>query len=111
MARATRKHCLNNLSESISLTPNHRFVVASFATSRFNTPVVKKSLNPQYDAKDATFDFPVYRSIAGRHLELIVWDKDMLKKDYLGEASLSIEDWFGDATASSKDFEDPNNKV
>ncbi len=85
-------------------------MVASFARSRFNTPVVKKSLNPQYDPKDATFDFPVYRSLAGRHLELIVWDKDMLKKEYLGEASLSIGDWFGDAS-SSKDFEDPTNKV
>ncbi|KLO15227.1 hypothetical protein SCHPADRAFT_871290 [Schizopora paradoxa] len=102
--------CRNLLAKDKSGTSDP-FVVASFATNRFNTPVIKKSLNPQYDAKDATFDFPVYRSIAGRHLELIVWDKDMLKKDYLGEASLSIEDWFGDASASSKDFEDPNNKA
>ena len=72
---------------------------------------MKKTLNPQFAAKDATFGFPVYLSLAGRHgvLELIVWDKDMLRKDYLGEASLSIEQWFKES--SSKDFDDPGNVV
>ena len=89
----------------------HRFVVVSFARNRNTTPVVKKTLNPVYVAKDATFDFPVYLSLAGRLgvLELIVWDKDMLKKDYLGEASIPLEFWFKEG--SSKDFNDPNVEV
>jgi phosphatidylserine decarboxylase len=63
---------------------------------RYSTPVFKKTLNPTYAAADATFDFPIYLSLADNLgvLELIVWDKDMLRKDYLGEASLSLEDWF-----------------
>jgi hypothetical protein len=27
-------------------------------------------------------------------LELVVWDKDYLGKDYLGEADLPLDDWF-----------------
>jgi len=36
------------------------------------------------------------------------WDKDLLGKEYLGEASLSGEDWFKDGIVS---FEDPQNAV
>ena len=94
--------------------PSHvrlRFVVVSFARNRNTTPVVKKTLNPVYVAKDATFDFPVYLSLAGRLgvLELIVWDKDMLKKDYLGEASIPLEFWFKEG--SPTDFNSPNVEV
>lgn len=73
--------------------------------------MVKKTLNPVYVAKDATFDFPIYLSLAGRLgvLELIVWDKDMLKKDYLGEASLPLDRWFKDGVP--KDFNDPSVEV
>lgn len=42
-------------------------------------------------------------------LELIVWDKDVLTKDYLGEASISLADWFKDGAA--RGFEDPDNDV
>lgn len=42
-------------------------------------------------------------------LELIVWDKDLVKKEYLGEASLELQDWFGDKPA--KAYDDPDNKV
>ncbi|KAH8112668.1 phosphatidylserine decarboxylase-domain-containing protein [Phellopilus nigrolimitatus] len=85
------------------------FVVVSLARNRHTTPVVKKTLNPVYNSKDATFDFPIYLSLAGKLgvLELVVWDKDMLKKDYLGEASLQLENWFKDRTV--KDFDDLTN--
>ncbi|THH08914.1 hypothetical protein EW145_g2382 [Phellinidium pouzarii] len=85
------------------------FIVVSLARNRNSTPVAKKTVDPTYLPKDATFDFPVYLSLAGKLgvLELIVWDKDMLKKDYLGEASLQLENWFKDKSA--KDFGDPNN--
>ena len=86
-------------------------MVVSLARNRNTTPVSKKTVNPVYDAKDATFDFPIYISLAGKLgvLELIVWDKDLVKKDYLGEASLELQDWFGDKPA--KAFDDPSNKV
>ncbi|KAI5116381.1 hypothetical protein M0805_005878 [Coniferiporia weirii] len=86
------------------------FVAVSLARNRNATPVAKRTINPVYAAKDATFDFPIYLSLAGKFgaLELVAWDKDiMLKKDYLGEASLQLESWFGDKSA--KGFEDPGN--
>lgn len=73
----------------------------------------RKTLNPTYPAKDATFEFPVYLSLAGSLgvLELIVWDKDMIKKDYLGEASIPLEHWFGETNANAKGFDDLDNRV
>jgi C2 domain len=58
--------------------------------------VSKKTLNPVYPPKDSTFDFPIYLSLADKLgvLELVLWDKDVLKKEYLGEAGLPLEDWF-----------------
>jgi phosphatidylserine decarboxylase len=72
---------------------------------------VKRTLNPIWDAKDATFDFPIYFSLVGALgvLELVLWDKDTFKKDYLGEVSLSLEDWFRDGASVS--FEDSKNEV
>ena len=88
-----------------------RFVVASLLGTKFQTPVAKKTLNPTYPPKDATFDFPIYLSLADKLgvVELVVWDKDMIKKDYLGEAWIPIEDWFRDGNSFS--FNDPENKV
>jgi phosphatidylserine decarboxylase len=73
--------------------------------------VSKKNTNPTYDAKDATFDFPIYLSLADKLgvVELVVWDKDMLTKEYLGEVAILLEDWFGEDNAYA--FDDPNNKV
>ncbi|KAA1476264.1 hypothetical protein DENSPDRAFT_884196 [Dentipellis sp. KUC8613] len=85
------------------------FVVVSVLSRRQQTPVVKRSTNPVYAAKDATFDFPIYLSLADKLgvVELVVWDKDMLKKDYLGEAALPLEDWFKDSKYA---FDDPGNE-
>jgi phosphatidylserine decarboxylase len=73
--------------------------------------VSKKNTNPTYDAKDATFDFPIYLSLADKLgvVELVVWDKDMLTKEYLGEVAILLEDWFGEDNAYA--FDDSNNKV
>ena len=90
-----------------------RYVVVNFQRQRKKTPVVHKSLDPVYLAKDATFDFPIYQSVVerlGTLVELVVWDKDMLlKKDYLGEAWIPLEDWFRDGRAYA--FDDMDNKV
>ena len=71
----------------------------------------KKNKSPTYDAKDATFDFPIYLSLADKLgvVELVVWDKDMLRKEYLGEVSLPLEDWFKDENAFG--FDHHNNKA
>ncbi|TFK49776.1 hypothetical protein OE88DRAFT_1662429 [Heliocybe sulcata] len=86
------------------------FVVVSLLSNKYHTPVAKRSTNPVYPEKESTFDFPIYLSLAEKlgTVELIIWDKDMIKKDYLGEASLPLEDWFKDGHAL--DFDDPSNK-
>ncbi|KAJ7198252.1 phosphatidylserine decarboxylase-domain-containing protein [Mycena pura] len=84
------------------------FVVVSLQRTRHQTPVAKKTINPVYTAKDATWDFPIYLSIADKLgvVELVLWDKDMLRKDYLGEAGVAVEDWFG---TRAKAWDDPGN--
>ncbi|KAJ7017088.1 phosphatidylserine decarboxylase-domain-containing protein [Mycena alexandri] len=81
------------------------FVVASLLQTRHHTPVAKKTVNPVYAPKDATWDFPIYLSLAEKLgvVELVVWDKDVLRKDYLGEAGLAVEDWFADARPKAWD--------
>lgn len=92
------------------------FVVISILNTRQQTPVSKRTTTPVYNAKDATFDFPIYLSLADKLgvVEIIVWDKDMLKKEYLGEVALPLEDWFVDK-ASGKErvygFDQPGNEV
>ena len=83
----------------------------SVLSTRFQTPVLKRNTNPVYPAKDATFDFPIYLSLADKLgvVELVVWDKDMLKKEYLGEVALPLDDWFRDEGVYA--FEDPHNRV
>ncbi|KAK6980779.1 phosphatidylserine decarboxylase proenzyme 2 [Favolaschia claudopus] len=77
------------------------FVVASLLSTRHQTPVAKKTLNPIYAAKDSTWDFPIYPSLMDKLgvVELVVWDKDVLRKDYLGEAGVAVEDWFVEGRA------------
>lgn len=81
---------------------------------RHQTPVAKRTLNPVYNPKDATFEFPLYLSLAEKlvGVELVVWDKDMLSKDYLGEVALSLESWFrSEGEENVFGFDEPGNKV
>jgi len=92
-----------------------RFITVLLPPStRHQTPVVKKSLNPSYPADGATFDYPIYLSLAGvvgaRGLEAVVWDKvssllpphpgsladeqDLLRKEYMGETTIPFTNWF-----------------
>ncbi|KAJ9108700.1 hypothetical protein QFC21_000020 [Naganishia friedmannii] len=69
-------------------------------TQAVQTPVIKRSLNPNFPAAQSTFDFPLYASLAasglyqGRGLEIVVWDKDLMKKDYMGEVAVPLPQWF-----------------
>ncbi|KAF8323255.1 hypothetical protein DL93DRAFT_2223196 [Clavulina sp. PMI_390] len=91
------------------------YVVLHFGDQRFKTPVIKKSLNPKWTAKDATFDFPVYASAVetrGALVELVVWDKDTIGKDYLAECSLAPATWFtrkGTSDRSPYGFDETGN--
>lgn len=88
-----------------------RFVVVSVLGTRHSTPVIKRTLNPTYAAKDATFEFPIYLSTAEKLgvIEAVIWDKDVISKEYLGEVSIPLEDWFRNDNAF--DFNDLDNKV
>jgi phosphatidylserine decarboxylase len=84
------------------------FVVVSVLGTRHQTPVAKKTVNPVWAGADSkngegkgtgetTWDFPIWLSLADQlgAVELVVWDKDMVGKDYLGEAAVLLDEWFG----------------
>ncbi|KAI9439630.1 C2 domain-containing protein [Lactarius indigo] len=85
------------------------FVTVSLLVERFQTPVRERSLDPEYD-KDATFDFPIYTSLVHKvgTLDFVVWDKDRIRNDYMGEYSLPVDQWI-EGTAFA--FDDPVNEV
>jgi len=97
----------------------YSLVVVSLLNNRHHTPVLKRTPNPLYAAKDATFDFPIYLSLADRlgSVELVVWDRDTLKlkKEYVGEVALTLESWFrdndGDTLANGLSFSAEANTV
>ncbi|KAH9011309.1 C2 domain-containing protein [Lactarius pseudohatsudake] len=85
------------------------FVTVSLLGKQFQTPVIKKNLDPEYEPKDATFDFPIYISLGPKldTLKFVVWDKDIISNDYLGEYSLPVNRWF---RGTAFDFDDSNNQ-
>jgi phosphatidylserine decarboxylase len=72
---------------------------------------LKCRTNFVYAAKDATFDFPIYLLLAGKLavVKLVVWDKDMLMKEYLSKVASLLHDWFRQEGVYA--FDDPNNQV
>ncbi|KAH9013838.1 C2 domain-containing protein [Lactarius pseudohatsudake] len=85
------------------------YVIVSGLGKRFQTPVCERTLNPVYEPKDATFDFPIYKSLLHQSgtLSFVVWDKDRFRDDYLGDFVLPVDKWFkGTALA----FNDPHNR-
>ncbi|GMK58812.1 hypothetical protein CspeluHIS016_0602540 [Cutaneotrichosporon spelunceum] len=76
------------------------FVTMTMApATRFTTPVVKRCLDPVFPPESSTFDYPIYLSLAsvigGRGLEAVMWDKDLMRKEYMGEFNVGAEHWFG----------------
>ena len=90
-----------------------RFIAVSLLSTCFQTPAIKRCTNPIYAPKDATFYFPIYLSLADKLsvVELVVWDKDMPMKKYLGEVALPLDDWFKGEEGSTLGFDDPANQV
>ncbi|KAH9016594.1 C2 domain-containing protein [Lactarius hengduanensis] len=87
------------------------FVIVSILEKQSSTPVCKRSLNPVYKQKDATFDFPIHISESLLNtlgtLDFAVWDHDTIRNDFLGKCSLPVHQWIrGTAFA----FNDRNNQ-
>ncbi|PPQ91990.1 hypothetical protein CVT25_004661 [Psilocybe cyanescens] len=62
-------------------------------------PVQRRTTNPMYAPAMVTFDFLLYLILV-EHLgqgsvEAVVWDKDILGKEYLGKVVVRVEEWFG----------------
>lgn len=76
-----------------------RFVAISLLRQHFHMPVQRRTTNPMYAPAMVTFDFLLYLILV-EHLgqgsvEAVVWDKDILGKEYLGKVVVRVEEWFG----------------
>jgi phosphatidylserine decarboxylase len=110
------------------------FVVVRLGDSKVESDVVKACLNPAWgdlpevavagwksdgESKKEVVVEKTIRSdeVAHQTVEIVFWDKDKFKKDYLGEVSLGVQQWFGkgwdgkDEGPVPVDFADPNNEV
>ncbi|KAH9015665.1 C2 domain-containing protein [Lactarius pseudohatsudake] len=83
------------------------FVTVSYLGKRFQTPVFKRSHDK---LNDATFHFPICTSLVLKPstLELVVWNKDVIRNKYLGECSLPVDPWSKETGFA---FDDPSNEV
>ncbi|KZP19925.1 hypothetical protein FIBSPDRAFT_954987 [Athelia psychrophila] len=88
------------------------FVVVSVLNTRFHTPVIKRDTSPTYLPNTATFEFPLYLSLAHQlgSIELVVWDQDWITKEYLGEAAVHLDSWFRQVSDGVFGFDDPANQ-
>ena len=85
--RAWASRLLNHWSSSFS------YVVLTFGLQRAKTPVIKRTLNPKYVAKDATFELPIYASEVERYgafLDFVVWDKEIIGKGTVACSRISL---------------------
>ena len=114
-------HSLSYLRQFADLCPFTRssrlcsFVVVSLLGNEFRTPVCKRNLNPVYDPRDATFEFPIFMSLVDGldgpdmlNLKFVVWDKDFIGKGFLGKKVLPVNEWFKEAAFA---FDDQRNQV
>lgn len=85
------------------------FVVIRCAEHRVTGPTIEKCLNPVWGAGgevggiegaggESKLEVKLWESRGlGRELiEIVIWDKDKIGKQYLGEVSLGLEQWWGD---------------
>ncbi|KZP07697.1 hypothetical protein FIBSPDRAFT_278982 [Athelia psychrophila] len=88
------------------------FVVVSVLDTHCHTPVIKRDTSPTYLPNTATFEFPLYLSLAHQlgSIELVVWDKDRITKEYLGEAAVLLDSWFRQESDGIFGFDDPANQ-
>ncbi|KAF9029454.1 hypothetical protein BDZ89DRAFT_1101522 [Hymenopellis radicata] len=85
--------CTDLLAKDRGARAIRKFILLTLLTTRFTTPVIKKSLTPTWL----------------RAPRPCCLDKDMIKKDYLGEVSVAVSDWFGKEQERAFGFTDSNN--
>lgn len=90
-------------------------------TLQVTSPTIPRTLNPVWSSgseTEARLEMKLFdsRGLASQKVELIVWDKDRIGKEYLGEVSIGLEeawgnpqDWVGGVPPVGLDDED--NKV
>ena len=66
------------------------YLVLNLGDVREATGVVSKTLNPEWNQ---TFEFPVVTADSAL-LEVMCWDKDRFRKDYMGEFDVILEELF-----------------
>lgn len=66
------------------------YLVLTLGEAKEATSVVNKTLNPEWNQ---TFEFPIV-SPDSALLEVVCWDKDRFKKDYMGEFDVVLEEVF-----------------
>ena len=76
------------------------YLVLTLGDAKEATSVVSKTLNPEWNQ---TYEFPIVTADSAL-LEVICWDKDRFKKDYMGEFDVILEEIFngGSTTPSEK---------
>lgn len=76
------------------------YVVIRYGDERATSSTVSKSLDPVWPADSATLRTVVYdsRGFGRERLEITVWDRDRISREYMGELSLGAADWWGDRT-------------
>ncbi|KZP08405.1 hypothetical protein FIBSPDRAFT_922684 [Athelia psychrophila] len=77
--------------------------VVQVLNTRFHTPVSKRETSPTYVPNTATFEFPLYLSLAHQlgSIELV---------EYLGEAAALLDSWFRQESDGVFGFHDPANQ-
>jgi phosphatidylserine decarboxylase len=81
--------------------------------THFQTPILKRCTNLIYAPKDMTFYFLIYLFLTDKlgMVELVVWDKDMLMKEYPGEVAFPLDDWLRGEEGLALGFDHPDNQV
>ncbi|KAI9094104.1 phosphatidylserine decarboxylase-domain-containing protein [Phlyctochytrium arcticum] len=82
------------------------FVVAKLGGQSNKTSVIAKNLNPSWNE---TFEFNVSPVLFDASLDLVVWDKDLIGKDFLGQVSLPVGDLLRICGAPT--YDDPKNET
>jgi phosphatidylserine decarboxylase len=85
-----------------NLTPKDKsgtsdpYLVLNLGDAKEATSVVTKTLHPEWNQ---TFEFPILTADSAL-LEVICWDKDRFKKDYMGEFDVVLEELFPSAVGT-----------
>jgi phosphatidylserine decarboxylase len=70
-------------------------------------------LKHKHNLRSQRRNFLIYLSLADELgvVELMVWDENMLTKEYLSEVALQLDDWFKGGEGSALGFDDPSYRV